>query len=91
MVVVSTNDGLVDAHAEAWRERETQGWERVVRVHGWWGAVTRQGGIGILGREHGRETKKNRKHLLNYWTKTNCCPRAEPLEVQWGFKNTMRI
>lgn len=52
--MVSANDGLAGAHAEAWRESETQGWERVVRVHGWWGAVTRQGGIRVLGRQHGR-------------------------------------
>lgn len=56
-MVVSTNDGLAGAHAEAWSESEAQGWERVVRVHGWWGGVTRQGGVRILEKKHGRETK----------------------------------
>lgn len=58
VVVVSANDGLARAHAEARSESEAQGWEGVVRVHGWWRGVTGQGGIRVLGKQHGRETKK---------------------------------
>lgn len=66
VVVVSANDGLARAHAEARSESEAQGWEGVVRVHGWWGGVTGQGGIRVLGKTTRQRNKEEVNRLLSY-------------------------
>lgn len=64
VVVVSATDGLAGAHAEARGESEAQGRERVVRVHGWWGGVARQGGVRVLGKTMQKRNRENHLSLM---------------------------